>query len=110
MSAEALEIAYKYVFMGALAIMAVFILISLLRAVFTKKVADKLISINMIGTIVIMAVATLSVFLKEDYVADICLIWATLSFTAVVVLTKIYIGQYEEKHEKKEEEKHHGND
>ena len=40
------------------------------------------------------------------YLVDICLIYAMISFLAVVVLTKIYTGVYRDakEHEKKEEE------
>ena len=33
---------------------------------------------------------------KENYLVDICLIYAMVSFLAVVVLSKVYVGIFEE--------------
>ena len=43
---------------------------------------------------VIMIIAILSVYLDENYLVDICLIYAMISFLGVVVLCKIYTGVY----------------
>lgn len=50
--------------------------------------------INMTGTIAIMIIALLSVMLNEGYLLDIAIIYAMLSFLAVVVLVKVFIGIY----------------
>jgi len=39
--------------------------------------------------------------MNEGYLADIVLIYAMISFLAVVVLTKVYTGVYLEQQEKK---------
>ena len=51
----------------------------------------------MMGTIVIVMIASLAIMMSEGYLADISLIYAMMSFLAVIVLAKIYIGVYEEK-------------
>ena len=43
---------------------------------------------------------------EEGYLVDICLIYAMISFLAVIVLTKVYMGVYIQK--KEEEEKKNG--
>ena len=48
----------------------------------------------MIGTMIIMIIAILSVYLDENYLVDVCLIYAMLSFLGVVVLCKVYTGVY----------------
>jgi len=50
-------------------------------------------------------IAILSLMLKEGYLVDIAIIYAMLSFLAVVVLVKIYIGVY--RAQKTEEENRH---
>ena len=52
-------------------------------------------------------IAVLAVLLKEGYLVDICIIYAMISFVAVIVLTKIYTGVYREEHseEQSKEEK-----
>lgn len=81
----------------ALIILALMLFGCLIRAVKGPLVADRLVAVNMMGTIVIVMIATLAIMLAEGYLADICLIYAMMSFLAVIVLAKIYIGVYEEK-------------
>ena len=54
-------------------------------------------------------IAILALMLQEGYLVDICLIYAMISFLAVVCLTKVYMGVYQEqkmkKRRKKEKEK-----
>ncbi len=63
----------------------------LLRAVKGPSTADRLIAINMTGTVVIAMILILTIMLKEGYLADIALIYALLSFLAVVVLARIIV-------------------
>ena len=56
----------------------------------------------MMGTMIMVIIGILSVKMKEGYLVDICLIYAMISFLAVVVLTKVYTGVYVEKKEKEE--------
>ena len=49
------------------------------------------------GTIVMVIISILALYLQEGYLMDICLIYAMISFLAVVVLTKVYTGVYLEK-------------
>ena len=57
-----------------------------------------------------MLIALLAVLKDQGYLVDICLIYAMISFLAVVVLTRIYTGVYRERRdrEKKEGGKKHG--
>ena len=82
---------------GSVIVLAVLIILSIIRSVRGPGIADRIIAVNMIGTMIIMIIAILSVYLDENYLVDICLIYAMISFLAVVVLTKVYIGIYEEK-------------
>ena len=86
-----------------LIILAVMVLICLFRAAIGPRVGDRLVCVNMMGTLVIVIIAILAVKLKEGYLADICIIYAMISFLAVIVISKIYMGMYIEKRKKKEE-------
>jgi multicomponent Na+:H+ antiporter subunit F len=66
----------------------------MIRSVLGPKIADRIVSVNMIGTMVIMIIAILSVYLDEAYLVDVCLIYAMISFLGVVVLCKVYTGVY----------------
>lgn len=86
--------AYNLLFTVVLAVLGVLLFLCLLRAIIGPRIADRVVGINMIGTIVIMMIAILALMLGEGYLVDIAIIYAMLSFLAVVVLAKIYIGVY----------------
>lgn len=86
--------AYNLLFSVVLAVLGILLFLCLLRAILGPRIADRVVGINMIGTIVIMMIAILSLMLGEGYLVDIAIIYAMLSFLAVVVLAKIYIGVY----------------
>ena len=86
--------AYNLLFSVVLAVLGVLLFLCLLRAILGPRIADRVVGINMIGTIVIMMIVILALMLGEGYLVDIAIIYAMLSFLAVVVLAKIYIGVY----------------
>ncbi|MCR4748531.1 MAG: sodium:proton antiporter [Lachnospiraceae bacterium] len=77
---------------AAVIILSILLLMCLIRAIIGPKIADRIVSVNMMGTITIVIIAILTVLLDEGYLADICIIYAMISFLAVVVLTMIYMG------------------
>lgn len=99
---ESLEKAYSVFFTGALIVLAILVILCLVRAIIGPRVADRIVSVNMTGTMVIVMIAILALMLDEGYLVDICLIYAMISFLSVVVLSKVYIGIYEEKRHKAE--------
>lgn len=86
--------AYTTLFTAALLILGALMIACLVRAILGPRIADRLVSINMMGAIAIMIIALLSVMLDEGYLVDIAIIYAMLSFLAVVVLVKVFIGIY----------------
>ena len=100
----ALEQAYEILFIAALVILAVFLMLSLVRAIIGPRVADRIVAINMMGTLTLAIIAILAVMKQEGYLVDICLIYAMTSFLAVIVLCKVYMGVYRQRKEGKNEE------
>lgn len=102
---------FSGLFYGILSVLALMLLLCLIRAVIGPRIADRLVAVNMMGTMVMVSIALLAVLKKQDYLVDICLIYALISFLAVVVLTRIYTGVYREAkdHEQRKEQKNHGN-
>lgn len=80
------------------------ILTALIRAITGKRIVDRIIGINMIGTLTMIAFAVLSARLDESYLLDVCLIYVLMSFIAVLTLCKIYISL--DRQRTKEEEHH----
>ena len=85
-----------------LVILAVMVIICLIRAIIGPRIADRLVAVNMIGTMVVVSICVLAVVMQEDYLVDICLIYAMISFLAIVVLTKVYTGVYMKEKDQKE--------
>lgn len=103
---ENLNAAYETLGTIVICCIAVLIVACLIRSVLGPRVTDRIVAVNSIGTMTITIIALFSVLLKEAYLLDVCLIYAMISFVAVIVLTKIYTGVYREEHsqEQKEEE------
>lgn len=80
-----------------LIILGIMLMLCLLRAILGPRVADRVVAVNMMGTMVMVIIAILAYILKETYLVDICILYAMISFLAVIVLTKIYTGVYREK-------------
>ena len=88
-------------------ILAVMVLICLIRAIKGPRTADRIVAINMMGTLTMVIIAVLAVKMDEGYLVDICLIYAMISFLAVTLLAKVYMGVYAER-KKNEEKKEEG--
>lgn len=84
--------AYDLLYNGSLIVIGLLLIACLIRAILGPRIADRLIAINMIGTLVVITIFLLSFLMNEGYLVDIALIYTTLSFLAVVLLSKIYMG------------------
>ena len=95
--------AYNTLFTAVLLALGVMMIACLVRAILGPRIADRLVSINMTGTIAIMMIGILAVMLDEGYLLDIAIIYALFSFLAVVVLVKVFIGVCAANKEKEKE-------
>ena len=102
--------AYEILYTAALIVIGLLVIACLVRAVRGPRIADRVIAANMIGTLVVITICILSFVMNEGYLIDIAMIYTMLSFLAVVLLTKVYMGIYREKHRQealeKEEQQH----
>ncbi|MBR4360374.1 MAG: sodium:proton antiporter [Clostridia bacterium] len=83
---------YALMMQSAMIVLGICLFVCLYRAVRGPRTADRVIAVNMIGTVTIMLILFLALLLQEGYLVDIALIYAMLSFLAVVLLCRIYIG------------------
>lgn len=89
--------AYNVLFQAVLVILGVLLCACLVRAIMGPRIADRIIAVNMMGTIVVIIICVLGVMMHEGYLTDVAIIYAMLSFLAVVLLSKLYIGSYHDK-------------
>ncbi len=83
--------------LACMLVMSVLFMCALLRAVKGPRVTDRLVAVNMIGTMTMAIIAILAEVLGEGGLVDICLIYAMISFLAIVVLAKVYMGVYRQR-------------
>ncbi len=92
-----LNMAYEVFFDIVLALQGILFFLCMVRSIIGPSVPDRIVAVNMVGTNAIALIAMLAVRLNESYLADIGLIYAMVSFLAVVLLTKVYMGAYRER-------------
>ena len=97
--------AYHLLYNAALIALAFLAGLVLLSAAFRKTVTDRILCINMLGTLVIASIAVLSRQLEEVYLLDVGLIYTMISFIAVLMLALTYIPPKPKRREFEEEEK-----
>ncbi|MFI3325401.1 MAG: monovalent cation/H+ antiporter complex subunit F [Clostridia bacterium] len=88
------ELATENLFTIALIILAILIVFAFIRILKGPRITDRIVAVNIIGTITMVIIAFLGVMMGEEYLIDICLIYAMVSFLGVVVLTKVYMGAH----------------
>ena len=99
--------AYSILYNGALIVIGVLLLFTLIRAIRGPRIADRIIAVNMMGTLVVITICVLAFLMNEGYLVDVAIVYTMLSFLAVVLLTTVYMGIYRQKRrEEKEDEKH----
>ncbi len=89
-----LDKAYTFLYVFSMSVLALCILFILIRAIKGPRLTDRIVCSNMAGTVIIMIIAILSQWIDEGYLADICIIYASISFVAVVVLYRVYTNKY----------------
>ena len=90
---------FDYLLMGVLLLLTAGLFFSLLRAIRGPRMADRILGINMTGSLTTAAIAVLAILLDQSWLLDVCLIYCMISFLAVVVLAKVSIASHEEQEE-----------
>ncbi len=94
--------AYTALYQGALVIIGLLLLACLVRAVRGPRLADRIIAMNMMGTLIVISICILSFLLGEGYLVDVAIIYAMLSFLAVVLLTRLLMDAWQKKNAARE--------
>ena len=101
-----IETAFQGLFTVALVALSIMTLLCLIRAIRGPRIADRVVSVNMICTMTMAMICILAVMLGEGYLVDVALVYALIGFLAVVVLCKVYMGVALQKREEKQKEAH----
>ena len=103
----ALDAAFDIVLTVLPIVLALMVFACLIRAIKGPRIAVRIVAVNMMGTLTMVIIAILAVKMNEGYLVDICIIYAMISFLAVTLLTKVYMGVYAESKKKEKEGKQH---
>ena len=107
-----IEEAYRALYSVALIVITILLLVMLIRSVRGPQITDRLLSINMIGTLVIAGIVILSKMLRESWLLDVALIYTMISLVSVLILARVYIPanpsrkRFRNEKRKKERERH----
>jgi len=88
---------------AALCIMMCVVFVCLVRALKGPRVTDRVVALNMIGTLVVMMICILSYLLEEAFLIDVAILYALLNMLVVVVLTRTATHRYYELHPEEQE-------
>lgn len=85
-------------------LLAALILAALVRAIRGPRFTDRIVAVNLIGTITIVTMCLLSVYFDQSFLLDVAIVYALLSFIAIVVLTRLVIVRRRAQMEKEQAE------
>ena len=74
-------------------ILAGAMLLTLIRAMIGPRFTDRILAINMISTQTIMIICILAFLIGQHYLVDVALVFAMISFMAVVALANLYLSR-----------------
>ena len=100
---ELIQQCYHDLFWGALVLLGLGLLAVMVYIIRARLTVDRIIGINLIGTLVVIIICALTYILGEDYLADIAVIYVVMSFIAVMMLCRIYINLYDRRRKEKEQ-------
>ena len=75
-----MENAFSYVLIGVMVCLTVGLGFALVRAIRGPRMADRIVGINMTGSLTTAIIAVLAVYLKESWLLDVCIIYCLISF------------------------------
>lgn len=86
-----MELLREGVLKGSAIVLALLMLATLVRAILGPRFTDRIIAVNVINTLVVAIIVLLSVWLREDFLVDVALVYALLSFLTVVVVSRLVL-------------------
>ena len=103
---ELIQQCYHDLFWGALVLLGLGLL-AVMVYIRARLTVDRIIGINLTGTLVAIIIAILAYLLGEDYLVDVAIVYVVLSFIAVMLLCRIYINLYQYKRQDEREDESH---
>ena len=90
---DKIAFAEEFLLSAAMVILAGAMLLTLIRAMIGPRFTDRILAVNMISTQTIMLICLLAFLIGEQYLVDVALVFAMISFMAVVSLANLYLSR-----------------
>lgn len=74
-------------------------LLCMIRVVGNRRYTDRLIAMNLVGSLVVLMICLLSYILGEGYLVDVAFMYGLLNLLAVAVLCRIVVTHHRERKE-----------
>ena len=71
-----------------------------IRALKGPRIADRVVAMNALGTIVVLVICLLTYFLEEDFLIDVAILYALLNLLIVVILCRLASARHMDLKEK----------
>ena len=81
------------IFEYCLIVLAAALILALLNGVRGKRFTDRVVALNVIGTIIVVQCCMMSLYLGHSYILDIAMVLAMLNFLSVVVLCRFSVAR-----------------
>ena len=86
------ETAYGYLFRTVLCVLIAYALCGIVRAIMTKELCGRVMSVNMTGSAVTAAIMIVAAMLNEGFLIDVAIVYVLVNFISVVILNRVLIG------------------
>ena len=74
----------------------------MIRAIKGPRITDRVVALNMIGTLVVLMICMISYLLEESFLVDVAILYALLNMLVVVILCRVAAKRHHELEEEKE--------
>ena len=91
-----IETLRNFLLEGCAVFLSVSVFVCLMRAMLGPRFTDRVAAASMAAAQVIVLLAVLAVIVGRDYLADMCLIYAIISFLSIVVLGRSVLENKED--------------
>ena len=88
---------FTYVLNICICVLGICMIFALIRVIKGPRLADRIMGVNMVGTMADVIIIMLSIILNEGWLLDVAILYTLISFLSVIVLTKVYMGVYKER-------------
>lgn len=91
----------RAVFIIYFIVLSVLLIFSLIRSIKGPRFTDRIVAVNVIGTVSTAAICIISIYVGETFFVDIALVYALLNFLSVVILSHVVTVEHNKKENNK---------